>query len=693
MSQPESTADAIDEAVGAEGQSFTGEDLARVEDRRILTGEAEYVHDKAPEDALHLALLRSVHAHADIVEIDTSAAEDHPECHLVLTGADLQDEYNPMPSGLNGFEEWSLAVDRTLFAGEPIAAVVAEDRYVAEDLLELIDVTYEPREPLVNPLEAREDENVLHPDVGTNVPDAEAFEFGDPEGAIEDATHVVEGEYDWGRISGVPLETAGVVAEYDPDTDTFHIDANLQLHTLVDDTIFDTLGYPEDAVNIEVPPDVGGSFGTKIAIHRYCCLSAMASQQLGGRPVAFVEDRVENLQGGDMHSSDREYRVRLGLDDEGHIEGLDLWFVDDFGAYPRYPVNQTLKPLSVLTNSYDIEDVGYEYELVMTNKTAQTAYRGFGVDPHIYALEMALDEAARELEIDGTELRRRNLIEPEQMPYKLPSKNIYDSGDYPTALSMVEEMVDENERTEGGLLDPDRLAELEAQGIYRGVQSSVLIEPGVSGSDWTDRQRTKRDELAGRSRDDVDELPEYLRGRIEADGTVRASIATDSSGQGHQTLVTQLLADELGILPSEIEVDYLGSAESPTEYGSAASRMAVMLSGAAEGLGQELRGTAESLAADEWDIPTDDVTYRDGAVVRRDTGDSLSLSDLGSLDESGDSRRLAREYEYEHPATHVEAFDEAFLEKYPIYPTAAFAANAPIVEVDANTGNIEVLKF
>ncbi|MFB6105157.1 MAG: xanthine dehydrogenase family protein molybdopterin-binding subunit [Halobacteriaceae archaeon] len=690
MSRSEPT---TDQEPGVEEETrFTGQSLPRVEDRRILTGAAEYIHDKT-EDALHLALVRSVHAHARIENIDTSRAEDHPECHLVLTGADLQAEYNPMPCGLNGFEEWSLAVEKTHFVGEPVAAVVAEDRYVAEDLLELVTVEYEPLDPVVDPMAARADETVVHPDVGTNVPDSEEFVFGDPDDAIEGADHVVTGEYDWGRISGVPLETAGVVAEYDPDKDSFHVESNIQLHTLVDDTVFETLGYPPEKVNLEVPPDVGGSFGTKIAIHRYCSLAAMASQQLDGRPVAFVEDRVENLEGGDMHSSDRQYRVRVGVDDDGTIRGLDVWFVDDFGAFPRYPVNQTLKPLSVLTNSYDIRDVRYDYELVITNKTAQTAYRGFGVDPHIYAVEMALDEAADAVGMDATELRRTNLIDPDQMPYELPSKNIYDSGDYPRALSMVEELV-EAERDDGGLLDPAVLEELAADGVYRGVSPMVVIEPGVSGSDWTDRQRTRRDELAGRTRADVDELPEHLRGEIRADGSVRASIATDSSGQGHQTLVSQLLADELDVLPSAIEVDYLGSAEAPTEYGSAASRMAVMLSGAAAGLGRKLRRAAKEVAADEWDIGYRDVTYRDGRVEQIDGDAALDLAALAAIDEDQPGeRRLATAYEYEHPATDVEAFDTAFLEKYPVYPTAAFAANAPIVEVDTTTGEIEVLRF
>ncbi|WP_276282579.1 xanthine dehydrogenase family protein molybdopterin-binding subunit [Halorussus caseinilyticus] len=681
---PESDPDA---ETGDEAR-FAGRGLNRVEDRRILTGEAEYVHDEAPDDALHMALVRSMHAHADIESIDTEAAENHPGCHLVLTAEDVKADYNPMPTGLHGFEEWSLADGKARYVGEPVAAVVADDRYVAEDVVDLVSVEYETREAVVDPREARENEVVVHEDVGTNVGDHEELSFGDPEEAFEEADNVIESSYSWGRISGVPLETAGVVADYDRDADAFDIDCNIQLHTLVDDTVYETLGYDPDDVNLEVPPDVGGSFGTKIALHRYCSLAAMASKAVD-RPVAFVEDRIENLQGGDMHSTQREYDVKLAVDDDGTFRGLDFWFVDDFGAWPRYPVNQVLKPLSVLTNAYDVQDARYEYDLVLTNKTCQTAYRGFGVPAHLYALEMVVDEAAAELEMDPDELRRRNLVESDQMPYELPSKNVYDSGDFPAALAHVQEKI-EDER-DGGLLDPETVAEKREEGKYRGARPTVHIEPGVSGSDWTNRQRSDRDELDERDREDVAELPEHLRAEIREDGTVRAYLATDSSGQGHQTLVTQLLADELGVLPSDVDVSYLDSVEAPTEYGTAASRMAVMLSGAAQGLGETLAANLETLAAEVWDCDEADVTYRDGGVHRVDADGSLSLAELADADDDGDLTRAS--YDYEHPATRLEEFDEALARKFPVYPTAAFAANAPIVEVDANTGEVEILKL
>jgi carbon-monoxide dehydrogenase large subunit len=692
QTDPAAATDADGETETAD-RRFTGTGLERVEDHRILTGRAEYVHDVSPEGCLEMGLLRTTHAHAEIAHLDTGRAEDHPECELVLTGEDVAEHYNPMPCGLTEMSEWSLARDKVRFAGEPVALVVAENRYVVEDLLDLIDVRYETLDPVVDPVAAREDDNVVHEDVGTNVPDSEEFTFGDVEGAFAAADNVVERQYSWGRVSGVPLETAGVVAEYDDDADTFDIDANLQLHTLVDDTVYETLGYSADDVSIEVPPDVGGSFGTKIAIHRYCCLAAMASQQLGGTPVKYVEDRIENLQGGDMHSSDREYLVRLAYDDDGTIRGFDFNFVDDFGAFPRYPINQTLKPLAVLTNGYDVEDVRYSYELVLTNKTSQTAYRGFGVHPHLYALEMAVDEAARDLSLDPYDFRQINLIHPDQMPYQLPSKNIYDSGDFPAALERIKAIVEDEECTDGGLLDPDVIEARRGEGNYRGVSYTLHIEPGVSGADWTDRQRTDDEELADRERDEVAELPEHLRARIRPDGTVVASLATDSAGQGHQTLVTQLLADQLEVLPSDVEVDYLDSVDAPTEYGSAASRMAVMLSGAAEGLGEQLVGNLQRLAAAHWGVEEGAVRYREGAVERIDDDESLALGDLAAIDADRDGRLTAAAYDYEHPATAVEDFDEALTRKLPVYPTAAFAANAPIVEVDVNTGEVEILKF
>jgi len=331
---------------------------------------------------------------------------------------------------------------------------------------------------------------------------------------------------------------------------------------------------------------------------------------------------------------------------------------------------------------------------VLTNKASQTAYRGFGVPAHLYALEMIVDEAARDLGMEPERFRRRNLVRPGQMPFRLPTQNVYDSGDYPAALDRIEAIVEEREVRDGGLLDPEVVAERRAAGFIRDVSYTVHVEPGVSGSDWTDRLLTDDRTLAARSREDVDELPEHFRLELGADGTLRGSLATDSSGQGHQTLVSQLLADELGVLPSDVEVGYLGSVDAPTEYGAAASRMAVMLSGATAGAAEALKRGCRQLAAEAaYDCEVGEVEYVDGGVQRADGSDRLDLAALAQLDADRGERLTRVSYDYHHPATSHAEFDEALTRKFPVYPTAAFAANAPIVEVDTATGTVEILKF
>jgi carbon-monoxide dehydrogenase large subunit len=490
----------------------------------------------------------------------------------------------------------------------------------------------------------------------------------------------------------VPLETAGVLARYDDASDAFTIESNIQLHTLVNQSVCETLGYPDERVDMHVPPHVGGSFGTKIgAVTRYCCLAALASKELG-RPVRYVEDRYENLQGGDAHSSDREYAVRLAVDDDGSFRAIDVEFVDDFGAYPRYAINQAVKPVAMATGTYDVDHVRYALDAVVTNKTSQAPYRGFGVPPHNFVLEGIVDRAARELDREPTSLRRQNLLGPDQLPYTLPTHNVYDSGDYPAALGAVQKRL-EAEREPGGLLDPEVVAAKREEGKYRGAKPTVMVEPGVTQSDWRDLWDFDGEALARRTMDDVADIPEHLRATVRADGTVEAFLATDSSGQGHQTIVTQLLSAELGVTPETITVSYLGSAEAPTDYGSAASRLAVMLSGAARGLAAELVDNLELLASREWDCAPDAVEYRDGAVHRTDGDGSLTLADLGATGQERESDLVAATFDYPHPGLEEERYHDALVGKLPSYATTAYAANAPIVEVDVETGEVEVLKF
>lgn len=668
-------------------KSYTGESIPRLEDQDILTGQVDYIHDVDPPNSLEMALVRSPHAHARIVDIETEAAESLPGCELVLTAADLKANYEQMPGRL-GFSEWVLADNKVRFAGEPIAVVVAVDRYTAEDAIDLIDAEYDLLDPVVRSEDATKDEVLVHENRGTNVADTDELLFGDVKEAFETADQVFEDEFSWGRISGVPLETAGVVAQYDADKDTFQIDCNMQLYTFNGNLISEALGYPEDSVSIRVPENIGGSYGTKImAGIRYCVIASVASHILE-QPVKFVEDRIEYLQGGDSHSCERNYTVRIAVE-SNKITGLDISFVDNIGAFPRYPLPQAAKPLSVLTTVYEIPNVRYAYDLVMTNKVPQTAYRGFGVQQHTFAFEMMIDQAARELGKDTTQFRWNNMIQPEQMPYTLPSKNIYDSGDYPAALTRIEEIVDENERCEGGLLNPDRLKELAEDDIYRGVQPTVVLEPSVGVIDYANRFEMGDEEIASFSRDEVVNYPEYLQGRVHSDGTVEVSLATGSAGQGHQTVVAQVMADGLGLSPANIEISYLDSVEAPDQFGAAASRMGVMFSSTAEVLSEELIDRIRERAAEIFDCASEQIRYEAGKVKNMRGDGKLSLSEL--VTEGNDP--LTAEAEYANPAFSMEEFDEAFVRKLPCYPATSYTADAPIVEVNAKTGEVDILKY
>jgi len=278
------------------------------------------------------------------------------------------------------------------------------------------------------------------------------------------------------------------------------------------------------------------------------------------------------------------------------------------------------------------------------------------------------------------------------MPYRTATRNVYDSGDYPAALDRVEALIAE-EREPGGLLDPDVVERRREAGKYRGVRPCVLVEPGVIQSDWRDHWTAGDVDWRGRSVEDAFELPEHVWAAVREDGTVHVDLAADSSGQGHRTIVSQLLADELGIGPGDVEVAYRSSAGTPANYGAAASRLAVMVSGAIAGVADELIDGLERLAADVWDCDVADVAYRDGAIERLDGGSSLTLADLAAADAERDGESTAAYYAYSEPSLEHPEFEEAILRKLPSYTTTSYAADAVVVEVDVRTGAVDLLKF
>jgi len=427
-----------------------GQSMDRVEDPRLLTGQGEYVDDIHLQNMAEAAVLRSPHAHARIVNVDTGEAEAMEGVEAVLTGEYVAEETptGPLPSFASPpVEQWCIAKDRVRHVGEPVAAVVAEDRYVAEDAIDAIDVEYEQLPAVVDPKRAMESEGdaVLHPErddgYDGNVVHHNHFVFGEPDTRFEEADRVVERELYWPRSNGQPMETCGAVAEYDDGTGEFTIHANGSMYNYLGWLIAASLGVESHKLNID-PTIAGGSFGSKLFLHNVSVLAGTLARE-AGRPVKFIQDRSDNMMNSDNHGCDHTYpSARMAIDDDGTMQAIDIDCIADYGAYFQFEVGHHGNAMAQVTGPYDIDSVDYELTAVATNKDQVGAYRGFGSEVQNWVLERLVDAAADEMDRNPAELRRQNFLEREQFPHKIPSGNIYDSGDYEAVLDKTLEMLD-----------------------------------------------------------------------------------------------------------------------------------------------------------------------------------------------------------------------------------------------------------
>ena len=407
---------------------WIGKSIKRVEDPRLLRGKGRYIDDiKLPKMA-HAAILRSPHAHAQIVSIDTSEAESLPGVIRVVTGEDCEARMNPLPSfSAVPAHQYPIAVGKVRHVGEAVAAVVAENRRIAEDAVDLIKVEYEVLPAVVDPLKAIEpDAPVLHEAHGSNLAYERTLEFGDFEGAFSGAAHVVEADLRWGRSAAQPMDTVGGIGSFDEGTGTLTIYCNSLSFSYLIWLFATSLKLPPAKVNV-VPTIAGGSFGSKVYAHKVPILAGFLTL-LSGRPVKYIEDRLTHAAASDHHGSDRYYHARLALDADGTMRGLDIDVVDDYGAYFQFGVGTHGNALAQVTGPYKMSGLRYHVRAVLTNKGQQGAYRGFGSEVGNFVIERLTDLAARQLGIDPVELRRKNIIQPDEFPYKILTGNYYDSG-------------------------------------------------------------------------------------------------------------------------------------------------------------------------------------------------------------------------------------------------------------------------
>jgi 2-furoyl-CoA dehydrogenase large subunit len=573
---------------------WVGAPLPRKEDARLTTGRGLYLDDVARAGQLHAALLRSPHAHARVVALDASAATRLPGVHAVLTGAEAAAASRPIrpliPTPVP-LPDWCLAVDRVRYAGEPVAAVAAVDRATAEDALERIRVEYEPLPPVVDPEAAlRPDSPLLYPELGTNVLWHDVFAYGDVEGAFARADGVLRERFAIQRYASTPLETFGAIAEYDAGLDAYTFWTNDQRPGLTLAILAESLGVPQTRLRL-VTPDVGGAFGNKRR-PAYLLVCALLARR-AGRPVKYLEDRLENL-GALMHACNGVMDVELAYRADGTVVALRVRDVADEGKNLVSPTQHNLIKLGNIVNGYRIGAVAYEAYSVLTTKCPSGANRGIGKPFMCFAVERAMALLARRLAMDPAELRLRNYVRAEEMPYTTPPGAQYDSGDYPATLRRALERFD---------YAGWRTAQARARGEGRllGIGIATSVEP--AGTNLASYELiTGRRAASGSA--------EAAMVRVEPDGRVRAALGDPASGQGYETVVAQIVADELGLTPADVDVERgFDSSTTPWLYlsGNYSNKFSVTDVGAVLGAARAVRDKLRRIAAHRLEVAVDDV--------------------------------------------------------------------------------------
>ena len=592
---------AADTAQKEAARKWLGKSINRVEDPRFLRGEGRYLDDIKLENMAHAAIVRSPHAHARIIKVDTSKAEALPGVIRVVTGADVAEHAAPLPSfGAGPIVQDMIAIEKVRHYGEAVAAVIAEDRYIAEDACDLIEVEYEPLPVVLDPFEAQKDgAPLVHEKLESNVAYARTFTFGEVDRAFEEAPRKVQAKLRWPRSTGMPMDMNGAIGDYDAGTGVVTIYANSMTFTYFHWLIAGSLKIPTSKLRV-VPIAAGGSFGSKFFMHKVPTFAGFLSK-LVGQPVKYVEDRITHIVNNDHAGSDRWYDAELAFDDDGTFRALRIGCVDDYGAYLQFGTGTHGNALSQIVGPYRIQHVEYSLTAILTNKNQQGAYRGFGAECSNWVLERLVDMAARDLGMDRVEIRRQNLIGPDEFPYRTPTGNIYDSGNYQAVLEKILELADYDH----WVAERDRLR---AEGRHVGIGVVASNERSVFSSTefwfWFDKPEFT-----------PTASPESASLQVDPMGQIVVTLHSQALwGNSPETVVAQVVAEEFDVDPASVVVTYADSQHALPGTGPGGSRFTVMVSGAVAGAAAEVKEKIKRIAALKLEVSEDDLEFRDGGV-------------------------------------------------------------------------------
>lgn len=596
---------------------YIGKPLARKEDKRLITGQGRYLDDIVVPGALHACFVRSPHAHARILSVSADAARELPGVTGVFTGDDLDKWTNrlrlaPPIEGLHPTEIATLPIDKVRFHGDPVAVVLARDRYVAEDAAELVEVEYEVL-PAIASLESAfaPDAALVDETLPSNLVSHQTFSAGNVAQRRGEAHAVVEASFCQHRQTHVPMETRGCAAVWDAGREhlSFHI-GNQVPHPLRSQ-LAGRLGLSESQITV-MSPDVGGGFGQKIALYREELTVAALARQLN-RPVRWREDRTENLMAA-SHARENLCRTRASVAADGRILGLELEITEDFGAYCFYPANYMSRVVAlILTGPYRIEDYAFEVKIALTNKCGNGPMRA-PMAITSWVMDGTIDAIARQLGLDPLAVRRINMLRPGDLPYRMATGEVLEDITPAETLESVVEAIDYEAFRK-------RQQALRAEGRYIGLGLCTVVESTTYGSAFY-----KSTGIPGSGH-------EAAWVRIEPSGVVNASVGLGATGQGYETAMSQAVAEGLGVDPSNVRIQIGNTDVAPYGMGSRGARGGTAGGGSLYLCAQKARDQVLRIAAHKLGLNSpQEIRLLDGQVERLINGEwngtGLSLADI-----------------------------------------------------------------
>lgn len=666
--QPEAPGTDVDERPG---RKLVGQPVRRVEDARLLTGLGRYVDDVPAGHALHMALVRSDQPHARIVDIRADAARAMPGVYGVYTWTDLAGLVKPAvaTSRMSGYQPTpihALANGVVHYVGEPVVAILARSRYEAEDAIDGIEIVYEPL-PVETDAEAaaQADAPLLHEGFESNVLVERAFVRGEVDNAFGGAALVVSGKFRFHRKTSAAMEPRCYLAEVDAGRDALTLYTSSQVPGIVRDAMADLLGMPGNRLTV-IAPDVGGGFGGKTSLYQEEILVCTLARKIG-RAVKWTGDRLEDLL-STSQAFDERVEAELALDADGAILGLRANVIGDVGAYSIYPWTAGIEPVQVISfmpGPYQVPCYHGHVRGVTTPKSPTGPYRGVGRPTSTFAMERLMDMAARRLAMDPAEIRRKNLVQPDQFPYKTAVGIVWDQSAFTEGLASAMERF-------GYVEARQAQAQARAEGRWVGIGVACYAELSGIGS-----------RISASPGMPINTGTDTCVIQLDSTGAITASFGCASHGQGHETTLAQVLADELGAKLEDLRVVTGNSAAVPHSTGSYASRTAVISSGAGILAARELRQRMLRVAAYLLDVTVDELEVVD-SVVRVRLGDGrLSFVEL--------ARALYSQMGRIPPDVREEMCVSRVYD--PVVGTTSSATHLVQVEVDPQTYAIHIQRY